>query len=90
MISNHTKEPSGLGSGPGLALKRKRPMRIDIPIAPVSFAVDSPKAEERVEAVEVDEDGYSVYCKRGKRGLMEDRYSAMVDLHGDSTQVNVC
>ncbi|XP_004307665.1 PREDICTED: probable protein phosphatase 2C 25 [Fragaria vesca subsp. vesca] len=79
VISNHTKEPSGLGSGPGLALKRKRPMRIDIPIAPVSFAVDSPKAEERVEAVEVDEDGYSVYCKRGKRGLMEDRYSAMVD-----------
>ncbi|XP_050385483.1 probable protein phosphatase 2C 25 [Argentina anserina] len=84
VICNYTRDPSGLGSGP--ALKRKRPMRIDIPIAPVSLAVVSPKKEERVEAVEVDEDGYSVYCKRGKRGPMEDRYSAVVDLHGDSRQ----
>lgn len=75
-----------MGSGPGLALKRKRPMRIDIPVAPLSFGVDSPKGEERVEVVEVDEDGYSVYCKRGKRGPMEDRYSAVVDLHDDSRQ----
>ncbi|KAM5556707.1 putative protein phosphatase 2C 25 [Rosa sericea] len=86
VISICKKEPSGLGSGPGLALKRKRPMRIDIPTAPVSFGVDSPKGEERVEAVEVDEDGYSVYCKRGKRGLMEDRYSAVVDLHDNTRQ----
>ncbi|XP_068330763.1 probable protein phosphatase 2C 25 [Pyrus communis] len=70
----------------GLALKRKRPIMIDIPVAPlVNFKVESSEgAAERVELLEVDEDGYSVYCKRGRRGPMEDRYSAVVDLHDDS------
>nr|GEZ24890.1 probable protein phosphatase 2C 25 [Tanacetum cinerariifolium] len=40
------------------------------------------------EVAEIDEEGeaYSVYCKRGKRGAMEDRYSAVVGLQGDSKQ----
>ncbi|XP_050156878.1 probable protein phosphatase 2C 25 isoform X2 [Malus sylvestris] len=72
----------------GLALKRKRPRMIDIPVAPlVNFKVESSEgAAERVEVLEVDEDVYSVYCKRGRRGSMEDRYSAVVDLHDDSRQ----
>ncbi|TQD91165.1 hypothetical protein C1H46_023248 [Malus baccata] len=72
----------------GLALKRKRPMMIDIPVAPpVSFKAEADEgAAERVEMVEVDEDGYSVYCKRGRRGSMEDRYSAAVGLGDDSRQ----
>lgn len=56
-----------------------------------SFGVDTPKAVERVvDVVEVEGDGYALYCKRGRRGLMEDRYSAVVDVHGDSTQVCTC
>ncbi|KAK9048156.1 hypothetical protein SSX86_032881, partial [Deinandra increscens subsp. villosa] len=40
------------------------------------------------DVAEIDEEGeaYSVYCKRGRRGAMEDRYSAVVDLQGDSKQ----
>ncbi|CAL5404655.1 unnamed protein product [Camellia sinensis] len=36
--------------------------------------------------VEFEGDGYFVYCKRGKRAAMEDRYSALVNLLGDSKQ----
>lgn len=72
----------------GTVLKRKRPARIDIPVMSLSFGVDIPRAVERVvDVVEVEGDGYAVYCKRGRRGLMEDRYSAVVDVHGDSRQV---
>ncbi|XP_059627959.1 probable protein phosphatase 2C 25 [Cornus florida] len=69
-------------------LKRKRPARINIPIAPLSFdaAVGTTAAVDRLSEVEVEGDGYSVYCKRGKRGPMEDRYSALVDIQGDSKQ----
>lgn len=75
----------------GTVLKRKRPARIDIPVMSPSFGVDTPKAVERVvDVVEVEGDGYALYCKRGRRGLMEDRYSAVVDDHGDSTQVCSC
>ncbi|KAK7829334.1 putative protein phosphatase 2c 25 [Quercus suber] len=71
----------------GTVLKRKRPARIDIPVMSLSFGVDTPKAVERVvDVVEVEGDGYALYCKRGRRGPMEDRYSAVVDVHGDSTQ----
>lgn len=61
---------------------------IDIPVAPsVSFKAEADVgAAERVEMVEVDEDGYSVYCKRGRRVSMEDRYSAAVGLGDDSRQ----
>lgn len=87
-LSSSKKEASsdmGLASCSGAVLKRKRPSRIDIPIASLCFAVDSPK--ERVDVVEAGADGYSVYCKRGRRGAMEDRYSAVVDLQAESRQV---
>lgn len=80
----------GLGSGSSAVLKRKRPARIDIPIASsLSFGIDSPKCVDRVDFMEVEGDGYSVYCKRGRRGAIEDRYSAVVDLQPESTQVFV-
>ncbi|XP_039009946.1 probable protein phosphatase 2C 30 isoform X1 [Hibiscus syriacus] len=68
---------------PSLA-KRKKPPMIEIP-TPVAvkmgFAAVTPRGEEEVQ---VDGEGYSVYCKRGRRGKMEDRYSVSVDLNGDS------
>ncbi|KAK9279913.1 hypothetical protein L1049_013597 [Liquidambar formosana] len=66
-------------------LKRKRPARLDIPIAPLSFAapVGTPSA---ASAVEDERDGYAVCCKRGRRAAMEDRYSAVFDLQGDPKQ----
>lgn len=68
-------------------LKRKRPGRLDIPVAPLSFGVpETPKVEGRKEVVEEERDEYAVCCKRGKRAAMEDRYSAVVDIHGDSKQ----
>ncbi|CAN4101056.1 unnamed protein product [Withania somnifera] len=39
-----------------------------------------------MDLVEVERDGYSVCCKRGRKGAMEDRHSAMVNLQGDSKQ----
>ncbi|XP_051142404.1 probable protein phosphatase 2C 25 [Andrographis paniculata] len=69
-------------------LKRKRPMRIDVPVASVGF--EDVKAKSDVDSsnwMEFEGEGYSVYCKRGKRrGDMEDRYSAAVGLQGDSKQ----
>ena len=71
-----------------VASKRKRPARLSIPILPACcFAVDSPAKVERLDEVEVEGEGYSVYCKRGRRAAMEDRYSADVDLEGDPKQV---
>ncbi|KAK3007012.1 hypothetical protein RJ639_016209 [Escallonia herrerae] len=72
-------------------LKRKRPARLDIPVASLSFGGGGPAtasaAEERGrDVVEVEGDGYSVYCKRGRREFMEDRFSAAVNVHGDPKQ----
>ncbi|KAK6929484.1 PPM-type phosphatase-like domain [Dillenia turbinata] len=68
-------------------LKRKRPARIDIPMMSLNcFAAPSPAVKERLEWVEEQGDGYSVCCKRGRRGAMEDRFSARVDFEGDSKQ----
>ncbi|KAL4564714.1 hypothetical protein LXL04_028782 [Taraxacum kok-saghyz] len=66
---------------------RKRPARIQIPFAPLSITEEISKPND--EVAEIDEEGeeYSVYCKRGKRGSMEDRYSAVVDLQGDTKQL---
>lgn len=81
----------GLGSGPGspqTILKRKRPARLAIPVAAMSFAglVMTPR-EARRDVLEEERDGfYSVYCKKGRREAMEDRFSAVVDFHGDSKQ----
>ncbi|XP_077245590.1 putative protein phosphatase 2C 25 [Tasmannia lanceolata] len=68
-------------------LKRKRPPRIYIP--PLSLL--SPPApltalEENVEEVEVETDRFSVFCKKGRREVMEDRHSAVVDLLGEPKQ----
>ncbi|KAF5192177.1 phosphatase 2C [Thalictrum thalictroides] len=76
---------SGLNSSDssnGSILKRKRPiMKIDIPVvASLSFS-DIPVSEQ--SELEVEREGYSVYCKRGRRAAMEDRFSAVDNLHGD-------
>lgn len=77
----------GLCSISGSVLKRKRPARIGIPMSSLSFTVESPKVAERMDVVEVEEEDFSVYCKRGRRATMEDRYSAIVDLRAESRQV---
>ncbi|CAA2955854.1 probable phosphatase 2C 25, partial [Olea europaea subsp. europaea] len=42
---------------------------------------------DRLSEVEVEGEGYSLYCKRGKRGgAKEDRYSATMGLQGKSKQ----
>lgn len=78
-------------AGGGSVLKRKRPARLDIPLT--SGITNGPGlktmpcGDDRLDEVEVDGEGYSVYCKRGKRGsVMEDRYSALVDVNGQSKQ----
>ncbi|XAR60748.1 Phosphoprotein phosphatase [Bertholletia excelsa] len=82
---------SALSSSPPTLLKRKRPARLDIPIASLGIAgggLATPRTVivERREEDEEEGDGYSVYCKRGKREVMEDRFSAAVDLQGDPKQ----
>ena len=54
----------GLGSSSRAVLKRKQPAKIYIPMASLNFEVDSP----RLDVMEVEDDGYSVYCKRERRG----------------------
>ncbi|CAI9774915.1 unnamed protein product [Fraxinus pennsylvanica] len=78
------------GSSKVMVLKRKRPARIDIPVVDMGFDnmnTNEDKDVDRLSEMEVEGKGYSVYCKRGKRGgVMEDRYSAVLDLQGDSKQ----
>jgi len=67
----------------GSLLKRKRPVRIDIPLPDTVF-VDLPGSDGCKE-LEEEREGFAVYCKRGrKRVEMEDRYVAKIDLCGDS------
>lgn len=70
-------------------LKRKRPTKLDIPVASLTFGVPHPVSSPSPvnDVVEVEGRGFSVYCKRGRRKHMEDRYSASVDLHGEPNQV---
>ncbi|XP_043723981.1 probable protein phosphatase 2C 25 [Telopea speciosissima] len=67
-------------------LKRKRPTKIDIPISALSLMAATPVLEEVQREVEFEKDGVSVYCKKGRREAMEDRYSAVFDLQGDPKQ----
>ncbi|XP_071720014.1 probable protein phosphatase 2C 25 [Rutidosis leptorrhynchoides] len=72
-------------------LKRKRPTRLDIPVASLSLCVDRSTpapvtAEDRWKEVVVEGDGYSVFCKRGKREAMEDRFVANVDFNGQNAK----
>ncbi|XP_010457883.1 PREDICTED: probable protein phosphatase 2C 2 [Camelina sativa] len=89
------KPPAKLGfrsdSVPGRVLKRKRPMRLDIPVgsaAPISAEASVTTETTREESREVEREGgeYSVFCKRGRREAMEDRFSAITNLRGDPKQ----
>ncbi|KAK9755774.1 hypothetical protein RND81_01G049500 [Saponaria officinalis] len=67
--------------------KRKRPTRLDIPIMPMEFSSVGTPAPRGGGCGEVEEerDGfYSVCCKKGRRSFLEDRFSAEVEIHGDS------
>ncbi|PIA32341.1 hypothetical protein AQUCO_04500147v1 [Aquilegia coerulea] len=85
VVSNSGLNNSSVDSNGSVVLKRKRPiMRIDIPVvASLSFS-DIPVSEQ--SELQVEREGYSVYCKRGRRVAMEDRFSAVDNLHGDSKQ----
>ncbi|KAI3902435.1 hypothetical protein MKW92_045241 [Papaver armeniacum] len=69
-------------------LKRKRPpMMISIPPAvSLSFDMERDSEVKVVVESEVERENYGVYCKKGRRAAMEDRYSAIVDLQGDTKQ----
>ncbi|XP_027090306.1 probable protein phosphatase 2C 25 [Coffea eugenioides] len=81
---------SASGSPSPSILKRKRPARLDIPIVSMGFGnvppTPSAAAGRDTDVVEVEGDGYVVYCKKGKREAMEDRFSAAINLQGDSKQ----
>ncbi|MBA0552763.1 hypothetical protein Golob_023542 [Gossypium lobatum] len=78
----------GLGSGPvSTVLKRKRPARLEIPVATEAMSLGIPATPCEVgKELDREGDGYSVYCKRGRREAMEDRFSASVELQGDTKQ----
>ncbi|KAG8388587.1 hypothetical protein BUALT_Bualt02G0141000 [Buddleja alternifolia] len=78
------KSLAGGDSSSAAVLKRKRPPRLDIPVVIVAEKEASEAVEEGV--VEVEGDGFSVCCKRGRRDEMQDRYSAVLGLQGDSNQ----
>ncbi|GAB4824547.1 hypothetical protein Ancab_007422 [Ancistrocladus abbreviatus] len=78
--------PSTSSSPPTMLLKRKRPARLDIPVASEGFGWEATPTEKE-SMVEVESDGfYSVCCKRGRRAAMEDRYSAVLNIQGDPKQ----
>ncbi|KAL0540015.1 hypothetical protein IC582_024241 [Cucumis melo] len=66
-------------------LKRKRPARIHVPHSMPSIGFG---LLETPEVMEEEGEGYSVYCKRGRRRIsaMEDRFSVSVGIQGDSRQ----
>ncbi|KAL3518048.1 hypothetical protein ACH5RR_020637 [Cinchona calisaya] len=84
-LIRNSSDCSDSGSGSSSIFKRKRPARLDIPIVSMGFG-NIPAAGREMDVVEVDGDGYVVYCKRGRRDAMEDRYSAAINLQGDSKQ----
>ncbi|MED6169466.1 hypothetical protein PIB30_021598 [Stylosanthes scabra] len=76
---------AGAATSPnGTVLKRKRPARLDIPVSSLAFGIPpSPSAAAPRDVVEEERDAFSVYCKRGRREYMEDRYSAADNLRGE-------
>ena len=87
-IPSTTPSCSSLSPPSSPLLKRKRPAKIDIPVASIAFAVSPTAAPSPArDAFEVDGPGFSVFCKRGRRHHMEDCFSAAVDLHGQPKQV---
>ncbi|XP_043723978.1 probable protein phosphatase 2C 25 [Telopea speciosissima] len=73
-------------SEPTILKKNKRPAKIDIPISALRLAAVTPALSEVQRELEFERDGVSVYCKKGRREAMEDRYSAVFDLQGDPRQ----
>ncbi|BAT88328.1 hypothetical protein LR48_Vigan09g126800 [Vigna angularis] len=69
-------------------LKRRRPAKLDIPVASLALTLSTAPAPSPAmdSVVEVDGSGFSVFCRRGRRAHMEDRYSAAVDLRGEPKQ----
>lgn len=72
------------GSQNDAVLKRKRPTRLNIPVSEHAFCVPATPSAVARDVVEAEGDGYSVYCKRGRREYMEDRYTAGVNLRGEN------
>ncbi|KAG4923640.1 hypothetical protein AAZX31_18G060100 [Glycine max] len=86
-IPSTTPSCSSLSPPSSPLLKRKRPAKLDIPVASIAFAVSPTAAPSPArDAFEVDGPGFSVFCKRGRRHHMEDCFSAAVDLHGQPKQ----
>ncbi|KAL4568126.1 hypothetical protein LXL04_023728 [Taraxacum kok-saghyz] len=71
----------------GFVLQLEFPYSAPIPFAPLSITEEISKPNDEVADIDEEGEEYSVYCKRGKRGSMEDRYSAVVDLQGDTKQL---
>ncbi|GKV50366.1 hypothetical protein SLEP1_g57073 [Rubroshorea leprosula] len=55
---------SGAGFGPGSVLKRKRPGRLDIPVATAMAFVAPLMESQGCREMESEGDGYSVYCNQ--------------------------
>uniref|UniRef100_A0A7N0TXM0 protein-serine/threonine phosphatase n=1 Tax=Kalanchoe fedtschenkoi TaxID=63787 RepID=A0A7N0TXM0_KALFE len=66
-------------------LKRKRPPNIHIPVAPLGYSAESPPARDSADETTDEGVGYCAYSKRGRRGPLEDRYSA-IDICRDTNQ----
>ncbi|GFP97662.1 probable protein phosphatase 2c 25 [Phtheirospermum japonicum] len=89
---NYIRKPlNGEGDekvGPAMVMKRKRPARIEIPETSIAIGDIATVSDfDRSSEVEFEGEGYSVYCKRGRRGgVMEDRYAAVLGSQGNSKQ----
>lgn len=81
--SSVSASSSNATSPNGAVLKRKRPTKLDIPVSSLTFGVPATPSAVARDAVEDQGDGYSVYCKRGRREHMEDRYTAKDNLRGE-------
>lgn len=68
------------------ALSKKRPARLSIPTLGLTGFGEVKACKVGVEEVEVREDTYGVYSKRGRRGHLQDRFSAVAGIQGDSKQ----
>lgn len=82
-------EEEGVGqSKASPVLKRKRPAKIDIPVASLKLEGSKTTSDlDRSSEIVFEGEGYSVYSKRGRRGgVLEDRYAAVLGIHGDSKQ----
>lgn len=87
-MQKHANKFVDSNATPSVLSKRKRPARIQIPIAQVSFTNEVVKKDDDVVEIEEHGEEYAVYCKKGKRGAMEDRFSVVLNLVGDSKQVS--